>query len=92
MGCIELDEFGTSEDGRDRRINRTFWGVQAMAVDGLMTIRRSHGPKDTMDRIEAAVKAKGLTVFARIDHAAGSAAVGLSLRPTRPRLEPNAAL
>src|SRR5437588_6212122 len=59
-----------------------FWGVQAMAVDGLMTIRSSHGPKDTMDRLEAAVKAKGLTVFARIDHAAGAAAVGLSLRPT----------
>jgi uncharacterized protein (DUF302 family) len=52
-----------------------------MAVDGLM-IRSSHGPKDTMDRLEAAVKAKGLTVFARIDHAAGAAAVGLSLRPT----------
>jgi uncharacterized protein (DUF302 family) len=53
-----------------------------MAVDGLMTIRSSQGPKDTMDRLEAAVKAKGLTVFARIDHAAGAAAVGLSLRPT----------
>ena len=35
-----------------------------------------------MDRLEAAVKAKGLTVFARIDHAAGAAKVGLSLRPT----------
>jgi uncharacterized protein (DUF302 family) len=57
-------------------------GVKAMAVDGLTTIRSSHGPKDTMDRLEAEVKAKGLTVFARIDHAAGAAAVGLSLRPT----------
>jgi uncharacterized protein (DUF302 family) len=28
------------------------------------------------------VKARGLTVFARIDHAAGAAAAGLSLRPT----------
>ena len=53
-----------------------------MAVDGLTTIRSSHGPKETMDRLEAKVKAKGLTVFARIDHAAGAAAVGLSLRPT----------
>jgi uncharacterized protein (DUF302 family) len=35
-----------------------------------------------MDRLEAAVKAKGMTLFARIDHAAGAAAVGLSLRPT----------
>ena len=57
-------------------------GVQAMAVDGLTKIRSSHAPKDTMDRLEAEVKAKGLTVFARIDHSAGAAAVGLSLRPT----------
>jgi hypothetical protein len=45
---------------------RCFWGVQAMAVDGLTTIRSSHGPKDTMNRLEAAVNAKGLTVFARM--------------------------
>jgi uncharacterized protein (DUF302 family) len=53
-----------------------------MAVEGLTTVRSSHGPTDTMDRLEAAVKAKGLTVFARIDHAAGAAEVGLPLRPT----------
>ena len=35
-----------------------------------------------MDRLEAEIKAKGMTVFARIDHAAGAAAVGLPLRPT----------
>jgi uncharacterized protein (DUF302 family) len=53
----------------------------AMAVDGLTTIR-SHGPKDTMERLEAEVKARGLTIFARIDHAAGAIAAGLSLPPT----------
>ncbi len=53
-----------------------------MAVDGLTTIRSSHGPKDTMERLEAEVKARGLTVFARIDHTAGAAAAGLSLPPT----------
>ncbi len=57
-------------------------GVQAMAADGLTTMRSSHGPKDTMNRLESAVKAKGMTVFARVDHAAGAAEVGLSLRPT----------
>jgi uncharacterized protein (DUF302 family) len=35
-----------------------------------------------MNRLEAQVKAKGMTVFARIDHAAGAAEVGLPLRPT----------
>src|SRR5258706_10240640 len=59
-------------------------GVQAMAADGLTTIRSSHGSKDTMSRLETKVKAKGTTVFARIDHAAGAAAGGLSLRPTEP--------
>ena len=53
-----------------------------MAADGLTTIRSSFGPQDTMNRLETAMKAKGLTVFARIDHAAGAAAAGLSLRPT----------
>jgi uncharacterized protein (DUF302 family) len=60
----------------------SLWGVQAMAVDGLTTIRSNSGPTETMNRLEAAVKAKGLTVFARVDHAAGAAEVGLPLRPT----------
>jgi uncharacterized protein (DUF302 family) len=53
-----------------------------MAAQGLTTIPSSYGPKDTMDRLEAEVQAKGMTVFARIDHAAGATGVGLSLRPT----------
>ncbi|HTT80265.1 MAG TPA: DUF302 domain-containing protein [Stellaceae bacterium] len=35
-----------------------------------------------MNRLEAEVRARGLTVFAHVDHAAGAAAVGLALRPT----------
>jgi uncharacterized protein (DUF302 family) len=53
-----------------------------MAADGLTTLRSSYGPNDTMNRLEAEVKARGMTVFARIDHAAGATDVGLSLRPT----------
>ena len=53
-----------------------------MAAQGLTTIPSSYGPKDTMDRLKAAVEAKGMTVFARIDHAAGASAVGQSLPPT----------
>src|SRR5712672_93468 len=55
---------------------------RAMAAQGLTTIPSSYGPQDTMNRLEAAVKAKGITVFARIDHAAGATDAGLSLRPT----------
>src|SRR5262249_23528910 len=38
--------------------------------------------KETIDRLEADVKAKGLTVFARVDHAAGARAADMPLRPT----------
>jgi uncharacterized protein (DUF302 family) len=57
-------------------------GAGAMAADGLITIPSSYGPKDTMDRLAAEVTARGMTVFARIDHAAGAAQAGLPLRPT----------
>jgi uncharacterized protein (DUF302 family) len=53
-----------------------------MAARGLTTIRSSYGPEETMNRFEAEVRAKGMIAFAHIDHAAGAAAVGLSLRPT----------
>ena len=53
-----------------------------MTTQGLTTIQSSFGPKDTMNKLEAAVQAKGMTVFARVDHAAGATAAGLSLRPT----------
>ena len=52
-----------------------------MAPQGLTTIKSIHDPRETMKRLEAAVTAKGMTVFARIDHAAGASAAGLSLRP-----------
>ena len=53
-----------------------------MPVPGLTTTKSMRGPQETMSRLEAAVKAKGMTVFARIDHAAGASSVGMSLNPT----------
>jgi uncharacterized protein (DUF302 family) len=53
-----------------------------MTAHGLATILSSFGPKETMDRLEAEIKAKGMTVFARINHAAAAAEAGLPLRPT----------
>ena len=53
-----------------------------MRVDGLRTLASGLGPKDTMDWLEAGVRARGMTVFARIDHASGAAQVKLPLRPT----------
>ena len=54
----------------------------AVAAEGLITIQSHYGPKETMQRLEAAVKAKGFTVFAHIDHSAQAAQVSLNLLPT----------
>jgi uncharacterized protein (DUF302 family) len=54
----------------------------ALAADGIITLRSAHGPEETMNRLEAAIKAKGLCVFARIDHAAPSKVAGRPLMPT----------
>src|SRR6476646_11701486 len=54
----------------------------AMSIDGLTTITSNLGPKETMDHLDAEVRAMGMRVFARINHAAGAAAAGLLLRPT----------
>jgi uncharacterized protein (DUF302 family) len=53
-----------------------------MAANGLITVPSVHSVKETIDRLEADVGSRGLTVFARIDHAAGARAAGLTLRPT----------
>jgi uncharacterized protein (DUF302 family) len=53
-----------------------------MAENGLVTIASSHSVKATIDRLEADARSKGLTIFARVDHAGGAAAIGLALRPT----------
>jgi uncharacterized protein (DUF302 family) len=53
-----------------------------MATEGLITVRSSFGPTETMNRLEAEVRTKGMTIFAHVDHAAGANEVGLSLRPT----------
>jgi uncharacterized protein (DUF302 family) len=53
-----------------------------MAEHGLVTLASPHSVKETIDRLDAEARAKGLTIFARIDHADGARADGLPLRPT----------
>ena len=52
------------------------------ADSGIVSIKSSHDVKTTADRLENALKQKGMTVFIRIDHAQGAQAAGKELRPT----------
>ncbi len=53
-----------------------------MAENGIITRPSRFGPAETMNRLADGVAARGLTVFARIDHAAAAGRAGLPLRPT----------
>jgi uncharacterized protein (DUF302 family) len=47
-----------------------------MAVGGLTTMRSAYGTEETLNRLEAEIRSRGMTIFAHIDHAAGAAEVG----------------
>jgi len=53
-----------------------------MQVDGLITMQSSFDPETTLQKLEAILHAKGLIVFATVDHSAGAAQVDMPLRPT----------
>lgn len=48
----------------------------------LIVLESAYGVATTMDRLEAALTDKGMTVFARVNHAAGAEKIGKTLRPT----------
>jgi uncharacterized protein (DUF302 family) len=49
----------------------------------LKTVPSRYSVAETIDRIDAAVKGQGMTVFARVDHAGEAARVGMTMRPTQ---------
>ena len=51
-------------------------------AEGTITVKSAHDVQATADRLQQALEAKGMTLFARIDHAQGAKKVGKELRPT----------
>lgn len=53
-----------------------------MTPVGLTICTSAFDPAETMERLVKAVTGRGMTIFARIDHAAGAAQDGMELGPT----------
>ena len=53
-----------------------------MKVEGLITVRSSFGHGETLARFEAAIRANGMSVVARVDHAEGALEISVSLDAT----------
>jgi uncharacterized protein (DUF302 family) len=53
--------------------------MSASAVVGLVTKASNYSVDDTLDRLEAALKERGLIIFTRLDHAAAAQSLGLQM-------------
>jgi uncharacterized protein (DUF302 family) len=53
-----------------------------MSDTGLTTVGSDWSFVETVGRCVAAIEARGLSVFARVDHAKNAVSVGMALRPT----------
>lgn len=61
-----------------------FFSMPALANEsGIIAKPSKYSVAESIDRVESAAKAKGIIVFARIDHRAAAEKVGLTLRPTQ---------
>jgi uncharacterized protein (DUF302 family) len=53
------------------------------SADGIVTRPSPYSVDVTVDRIEEALRSRGLMLFALVDHSGEAARVGLTLRPTK---------
>lgn len=49
----------------------------------LITKKSRFSPEETIARLEAAIREKGIAIFAKVDHSGGAAGVGMPLRFTQ---------
>ena len=57
-------------------------GLAVAAENGLITKKSSNNTKQTIDKLEAALKKKGMTIFARVNHTDGATRAKIKLRKT----------
>src|SRR5215475_3097450 len=88
--CAENSRTHSQPQRTHRQGRRLARSNVKMADNGLTTIASHHAVKDTIDRLEAEVKPKSMTVFARIDHAEGARGGGRVPRPTEVLIYGNA--
>ena len=54
-----------------------------MNDNGLIHLSSAHSVPETLQRLEGTLKARGLQIFARVDHSGEAEKAGLKMRPTQ---------
>src|SRR6185436_13623918 len=57
--------------------------MKASRGDGLIDIRSNHSVDETVRKLKGVLQAKGITLFALVDHSGEAAKVGMKMRPTK---------
>jgi uncharacterized protein (DUF302 family) len=84
------DRLQAANEGANKIVTRLHWKTIAQGVivpdlpnNGIIHLSSPHSVTETLARLEAIVKAKGLPILARIDHSGDASKAGLSMRPTQ---------
>ena len=54
-----------------------------MSMNGIVSLRSQHSVGTTVERLRQILTAKGIKLFALVDHSGEAEAVGLKMRPTK---------
>ncbi|MGD0911843.1 MAG: DUF302 domain-containing protein [Terracidiphilus sp.] len=54
-----------------------------MSANGIVDIRSNHSVDSTVEKLKSILEAKGVTIFALVDHSGEAAKVGMTMRPTK---------
>ncbi len=54
-----------------------------MSGNGIVTIAGKHSVDETVDKLKAMLNAKGVTLFALVDHSGEAAKAGMAMPPTK---------
>jgi len=60
-----------------------FTAPAAAGGTGIIMVESNYSVPETLDRLTKILTSKGITIFARVDHAAGAKKVGKELAPTQ---------
>ncbi|HEX4039352.1 MAG TPA: DUF302 domain-containing protein [Acidobacteriaceae bacterium] len=58
-------------------------GVRVGNGEGVVSMASRHTVDATVDRLKAALEAKGITLFALVDHSGEAMKAGMAMRPTK---------
>ena len=57
--------------------------MASLSDSGLVHLKSPYSVPETINRLESMLRAKNITVFARVDHSGEAEKVGLTMRPTQ---------